>query len=248
MLAFLFALTLNLPTSMAVEVQPALPLKLSVEPELEAGLSRQLPGIVETGLQFVRRFPPKGYENNLFEWSADRGILAGKTFSIHLAMSRSASIAPLIANSGSLGLDALTLAPINTDAKTMAIIVVLLVDKIFYDDLGQERQDGFAKLVLALAHEIYGNVQHFLEFKIEGAKLQTMEDRINQELNAFQASLMFLCGLSGHSEFNSLPEKTRNDLLNLLPAETMAFRSWQRAHPTNKLNPACEAMLKTSRP
>lgn len=140
-------------------------------------------------------------------------------------------------------MDAFTVAPMNLTRNSLSIYVMLLVDEIFYDRQGFERPDGFAHLVLALAHEIYGNVQHFLEFDMAKAKTQTISDRVHQQQKAFLASIMFLGNLSKDPKAKTLPYKIKKELLDLMPQEVQGYRSWQIANPSNKPDPACEAML-----
>lgn len=242
----LFALTVTFCLNpLAAAVEPALPIAMSMEKEVGSGLEQQLPNILNSAIAMVQMFPPKGYENNLFQWSSDRTILSGKNLTLTFATSKTESIAPILTNSNASGMDAFTLAAMDPVKKTMSIILVLLVDKIFYDAQRNERPDGFARLILALAHEIYGNVQHFLEFDLSTAKPQTMADRVQQELSAHRASLLFLGGFASDHRYESIPENIRKDLLNLLPLEIKAYRSWQNSHPSAALDPACEAMLES---
>ena len=207
--------------------KPALQVSVSYENDLGPELRQQLTEIVPTAVNFVGQFPPKGYDNNLFQWIADREILKGKSLSLVVTTSKNPTLAPLIANSGSSNMDSFTMSPINFTDKTMAIIVVLLADKIFYDGAGREARGGFSRLVLALAHEIYGNVQHFLEFNIENVQPQTRESRINQQKKSYQASIMFLGGVIESEKFPTLPPRVRDGLLSLLPKEIEGLRSWQ---------------------
>jgi hypothetical protein len=237
-------LLMSLSSNAAIEPQPALPLRMSIEKDVDAKVGQKLGGIVQVALNFVRLYPPRGYENNLFTWSRSRKILNGKSFKLHLTTSRNATFAPLLKNSDP-NMDSFTTVQFNLTQKEMPISLVLLVDRIFYDKFGNERPQGFSKLVLALAHEIYGNVQHYLEFNIENAQPQTIADRVFQQRKAFHASLMFLGRLKDSNEFSKLPANVREGLLNLIPAELRAYRSWQQANPDAALDPACEAMLRS---
>ena len=96
---------------------------------------------------------------------------------------------------------------------------------------------------MALAHEIYGNVQHFLEFSVEGAKPQTTADRISQERKAFQASIQFLEKIAQDEKAPLMPTKMRNDLLNLMPSEIKAYQSWLEAHPSLARDRTCDSLL-----
>jgi hypothetical protein len=189
-------------------------------------------------------YPPSGYENNLFTWSQDRRIRNGKSFRLYLTTSRNPTFAPLLNNSDP-NMDSFTTVQFNLTKKKMPIFLVVLVDRVFYGKLGRERPHGFSKLVVALAHEIFGNVQHYLEFNIENARPQTIADHVFQQRKAFRASLMFLGRLRDSNEFSKMPASVQEGLLQLIPDELRAYRSWQRANPEITLDPACEAMLRS---
>jgi hypothetical protein len=242
-LSFLVSFLVISTSSRAAEIRPALSIQILAESNLAPNLDRELPIILRSALTVVQMFPPKGNENNLFKWSANGEILTGKTLSIAFSMSKTPLIATLLANSSSSNIDALTVAPINVTDKTMPILVILLVDRIFYEPDGREHPYGFSKLVLALAHEIYGNVQHFLEINIDGARPQTMGDQADHERRTFRASLLFLGGVRDSEKFSTLPEHLRKGLMALFPAEIKAYKSWQRIHGSRAPDPACEAIL-----
>lgn len=242
MLALPVSLLLFPAPSQAADFGPALTVNTSFEADIPVHQRRQLRDLLHTALQFVQMFPPQGYDNNLFQWSADRQVLNGKTLSMVFTTSQNQTISPIIGRSDP-GMDGFTMVPMNQIEGTTKIMVILLADRLFYDFFGRERPNGFSRLILALAHEIYGNVQHFLEFDVSTAEPQTLKDRFLQERKAFTASLMFLGGLKDHERFATLPEKIREDLMNLLPSEIRAFRSWQTTHPSLAPDPACEAML-----
>lgn len=221
----------------------ALPITITYEPEVDDELADTVAGLINSSLTLVNAFAPKGYENNLVNWSADREILKNKTITIVLAKSNSESIAPLMQNSGAMHVDALSVAPINLQEQSLKIFVILLVDKIFYDAQGRERPDGFSKLTVALAHEVLGNVQYFLEMKVADAKAQTQTARAQQEQRAFRASILFLNEIATNPKAATLPPSIRQALLNFMPFEIGAYASWLMAHPSEKPDPACEALL-----
>lgn len=124
-------------------------------------------------------------------------------------------------------MDAITLTPINTTKKTMIIIVCLFADRLFFTPFGQERKGAFSRLVVALAHEIYGNVQSFLEMPLENQELMTPTLRQDLEIRAFTRSVAFLEGLFENPLFLRLPSKTQADLRALLPREQSMLQSWE---------------------
>lgn len=243
MVRFFCYVAVLIQLSTAAAASPAVPIKLASD-DVPLAMEQNLRPVLDSALAFVRMFPPPGYERNLFNWNAGRKTLRGKSVTLVLATSKTETFAPILRNGGMVSMDAFTMAPVKVD-KTMPILVVLLVDKLFYDSRGQELKHGFARLTLALAHEIYGNVQHFLEMDLRHPKPQTMAMRVAQERRAFQASLQFLNNVMSNKTFASLPESVRKGLQATWPSELMAFQSWLKAHPSEKPDPACEAMLQS---
>jgi hypothetical protein len=256
-ISFVFLMGLmGLSLSTAAQVQPALPLVPGFEDEIYPEWRQRLTDYLNTALLLVQRFPPEGYENNLFHWSADRAILANKSIEIIWATSQTQVLVPVLASQPS-NTDALTMAVLTKEKmptkeketekekEKMLILLVLLFDRIFYDPAGNERRDGFSRLIVTLAHEIYGSVQPLLEFKMAEARPQTVADRVDQARRSYRASIMFLGGLIRNSQFASLPKNLQEGLLNLLPDAIRGYRSWQNATKSGDLDPGGEAMLKS---
>jgi hypothetical protein len=221
--------------------KPAIPIYISISHEVDPRLGEQIPDILNSALKVVQSFPPRGYENNLFNWSVPRQILFGKNVSISVTLSHDPALEPLLSNAGANNMDMLTIAPMNSHE--MSIIVVILADKVFFNAQRNEYPDAFSRLIVGLAHEIYGNVQHFLYFNLATATAQTMADRVAQQQNAFRASISFLHDLYNNQAFAMLPLSLQKGLIGRLPFEIHGYRSWLSAHPSAQKDPSCEKML-----
>lgn len=185
---------------------------------------------LDASLTAVEAFAPSYMLSHFFKWQGDSTVLERKTFTIAMVHSSSSLLdhSRKVAGGFHPDLDAFTQANVNKKDNTMGVVLVILADKIFYDDNGFERKDAFARLVLALAHEIYGNVQMYLEKPLDGSlKPETREDRVANEISAFSASIRFLENLSTNQIFQSLPDKIKDDFKRLLVSEREGLRSWK---------------------
>lgn len=239
-------LTLLVAVSPAWAANSALEIHTRNEADVPAQLRSQLHGILSASLNFLAAFPPKTLPNNLFSWEADRAPLAGKSLTLIFATTRNPTVAKVL-SADSVDMDSLTIGAGDLDTKTLNIYVYLLVDKIFYDPLGREYTDGFSRLTVALAHEIYGNVQHFLPFDLKTARPQTIADRVRQQRNSFRASLGFLAELRERPEFKTLPPSVQKGLHTQWPLEVIRYLSWQNSQSLEDPDPVCEALLASYR-
>jgi hypothetical protein len=209
---------------------PALPIKVGFGHDFPNEFEQQVLPIVESAIHFVATFPPKKLSNHLFDWQRSRMILRGKTFVISITDSRTPITEFLKLGPGGIpkDLDAVTVIPINFTQRSLQIHTLLFVDKIFYLN-GAERPDSFARLVIALAHEIYGNVQRYLFHDILESKPMDLEMRARAEVEAFSTSIRFLEDLKKDPKFATLPPKIAQDLMNQLSRERAGLESWNRA-------------------
>jgi hypothetical protein len=125
-------------------------------------------------------------------------------------------------------MDSLTLIAIEPAKNKMQIWIIILVDRIFYDDKKAERKDGFPRLVVALAHELYGNVPHYLEETSEKMEEMTLAYRARVQVESYKTSVRFIEELRANPRFPELPESIRTGVLALLPREKEGLRSWQK--------------------
>lgn len=186
--------------------------------------------VINMGLQLAQRFPPA--EDSLFNWKGDRGVLEGKSFQFHFTTSDDPIIEKLTAGypgGRPENMDALTFEIPDLRERTVSIVTVLFVDKLFFDASGKERPDALARTIVALGHEVYGNVGAALRRDINDLSLPpTYELRRAAEVNAFSAGIAFLERLSSDKIFSALPPKIQTDLQSLLTLERRGLESWRR--------------------
>jgi hypothetical protein len=222
--------------------KPAMKVAVSIESDVPQVLHAQLQDLLGTAISFVEAFPPpESKDHSFFHWNRDRKILQGKDFLIAFSSSKNPLFAPIVR--GTTKMDAFTMTPMNVDKKQMKIMLVLLVDRIFYDQQGRERPDGLARLILALAHEIYANVHHFLSYDISKATEMTQQYRIEMERKAFHTSLSFLMSLNSNPKFMTMPESLRKKILDLIPQETRAYDHWLNQKGHNIVDQTCAEMM-----
>ena len=108
----------------------------------------------------------------------------------------------------------------------MEIQVMLFVDRLFYDESGKERVDAFSRVIISLAHEIYGVVQQYLSLDYKQVKPMTLEMRAKAQVQAFETSVLFLEELLKHPRFTDIPQKVRSELEILLLREKKGLDIW----------------------
>ena len=119
--------------------------------------------------------------------------------------------------------DAYTSLAITNDAAVASII--LDHDKIFLDEKGKKRPDGFIRLTVALAHELYGNALPLLEATAEQTQARNnVNGWRNQEIQAFQASVDFCQRIIQDPH---LPGEIRKMLVVAKKREEAGLKSWQ---------------------
>jgi hypothetical protein len=227
----------------AEEHGPVLPIGISGEQDFHPVQVMQLSNVTKAAIRVVRMFAPREIKNHLFNWTGARRLIKGKRIEIRFATGRSPWLQPLLA--GASDSDAFTVASVDLKNRRMRIVIVLLVDRLLYDPSGKEHPDGFSRLVVALAHEIFGTVQDCLEDDFDTLKPQTAADKVKLELRSYRASLSFLRGLKKNPAFGRLPAEMQVGLLGRLPPEIKAYRTWLKAHPGESPDPACGEMLKS---
>lgn len=97
------------------------------------------------------------------------------------------------------------------DESKQSIEVFLFLDRIFFDKSGERRNDGVTRMLGILAHEIFGNVNRFLQVNPERSYKSNLV-RINAEIDAFQAGIDFLHRIIADLEKD---EKNKNFVMGL---------------------------------
>lgn len=125
------------------------------------------------------------------------------------------------------------------DHPTGPFIVRLFWDRLMFEHNGgthKERADAFVRLVSALGHEIYGNVNNFkkmmtnnspsmLTLTAPQSSKKYIEVQADLEIKAFSAGVHFLQNLITKFE-KHIPEKTLNDLVAAHQREKEALHTW----------------------
>lgn len=196
--------------------------------------------VINSALVVVEMFQPEG--DDLFNWTGDRAVLKDKTFEIYYTNSNDEYINQLIINNEGLMPDN------NTDATTVLaraenndirIFLCLFKDRIFWDENRAERADGFTRLTVALAHEIYGNTQMHLRHDCSTNSTTTLPSRKQEEINAFTTSINFINKVLDslkNGTLSSLPNKDKliGDFNSAFTREKAGLESWQKASDDTK--------------
>jgi hypothetical protein len=196
------------------EVNPALAIDHAWGPDIPESQKAELLSIISSALQVIEGAAPS--TDNLFRWSANRNVLAHKRFQLHITTSNDPAWSKLLNrgdNATPREADAASIMVLSDDAK-FDIVTALFVDKLFFNKDGSERPDGFAQTIVALAHEIYGNVQHNLELDPAEYLDRRMHPReeLEIEIRAYKAAGEFGERLKESEIYSHLSEGTRDAL------------------------------------
>lgn len=158
----------------------------------------QLVGLVE-------KFGPQ-YEDTIFHWKKTTKRLPVKNINLVFTTSddpaltkpQQKSTSKLEHNPGDA--DAQTILLLDKAAKNPEIFVYIFLDKIYYDANFNKRNDDNVRVITALAHEIYGNVNAYLTSDPKESFVQNEILRINKEIKAFRAGIQCLNTAIEHLE------------------------------------------------
>lgn len=116
------------------------------------------------------------------------------------------------------------------------IVIELLWDQVMQESKAdglQERANSFARLVMALAHELYGNALYFTQnrdmlMRPESIYSESKRTELSMkaEVNAFTKGIEVILGLIRKFE-KALSPKLINDLKEILPKERAMLEHWQ---------------------
>lgn len=190
-----------------------------------ANISLEFPGndnniknIFESALAFVQICPPKN-NPSVFNWpekikrNVDKLSILGT--SAGMLKSKAAAGDPLYQaifeqTNGMSGMDALT---VRADDE---VITILLLDRILWDAKGNEAPEGFAKLSLIGAHEIYGNAPRSLMIDPKVTPSMDPRQRLESEISAYRAGIEFAETAMANTKIS---QKIRDDLEKLVGKE-----------------------------
>jgi len=185
--------------------------------------------------------------DHLFHWEGPTEVLQNKEVMIYVTDSDDPLLASLLKTHPTwLAPDtsALTVSAISqSGGKASAkIFVFLFADRLCFTPNGQEHPRSFSRVAIAMAHEIFGNVQFNLEQNIATAENQDWAARQSAEIRAFAEGIAFIDRLLSQPKF---PEKMARDFRAELDYEKRALASWKKMHspPAPKLTRVPEPLL-----
>lgn len=213
----------------------AVPFRFEVSASVEKNSPatiKTMTDVINTALAIVQAAPPPG--NHFFNWPGDKSALKNKTVVLLLTDSRDSFVADMSQTPGGAQptMDALTFGGKSRTSQEIVIGTLVLADRVFLDSKGNENPDALVRVVTALAHEFYGNVQELLEKDLNAPPAMSLVARRDSELRAFQAGIDFLERLMKNQIFDKLPSKTQNNLRTSLVREKAGLASWNTCIPS----------------
>ena len=190
--------------------------------------------IVNAAFGIVQSFPPA--HDNIFSWKGSKETLQGKRAVLYLTESTSSLVKKVFAARGD---PAVTVENFNGDSLTavmalkkgdVTIAVMLLLDRLFFSQSkkgNHERPDVLVRTMVALAHEIYGNLQADLDLKfVKGLPTEPV-DLNRRELSSFRASLDFIDRIEKSEAFIQFPFKLQSDFVEARKREEESLAHFQ---------------------
>lgn len=190
------------------------------EEEHEAWMSA-----ADSALGWVKNLAPEG--DHLFHWKGPRAPLQHKRdATFHFTALKEAQKIPGLGSHILDGSDAGTFT--HEDGTEVGIYTFLFTDTLLTDPAsGERRPDTFVRLVAALGHEIFGNVQRELETDVTRAIRITPLLRAQQEVRAFTAGVAFLERCLAFADAQSLDATLRRQFAEAIAREKRARDGWQ---------------------
>ena len=232
MFAILASLSVVNAQSKSKAGSEALKLNLEWGDDFENATEKERKPYLDTlnaALSIVQALPPA--EDNLFNWTGNRAVLTNKTFTIYYTNSDDKYVKKLLTDTGATTTkftDAATFMLGSKDEK-ISIFSCVFADKIFWDQNKIERTDSVTRLTVALAHEIYGNVQMYLKYN----PAKKLPSRKQAEINAFTAGIDFINRAQvslKNGTLSKLPNKEKliKDFNNALKIEKASLEYWKK--------------------
>lgn len=145
----------------------------------------------------VQKFGPVN-EDTIFHWKKTTKRLPVKNINLIFTTSddpaltkpQQKSTSKLEHNPGDA--DAQTILLLDKAGKNPEIFVYIFLDKIYFDEHFNKRDDENVRVITALSHEIYGNVNAYLTSDPKESLVQNEILRINKEIKAFRAGIQCL--------------------------------------------------------
>ncbi len=217
-----FGFLLLILCSSALAQEPV-PIEFTIVPDAKPIYEKiHLEDEIEGIFGLLNKYKPSS--NNLFQWNASSPYnpsISHVTFTLTTSddpeIKKHVSESPFPGEE-SLQKSGLTILWSKKNPKTnladeskQNIEVFLFLDRIFFDKSGERRNDGVTRMLGILAHEIFGNVNRFLQVNPERSYKSNLV-RIHAEIDAFQAGIDFLHRIIADLEKD---EKNKNFVLGL---------------------------------
>ena len=197
-------------------------------------LRAQYWNIISALIGVVKYAPPK--DDNLFSWSdKNNEFIKNKKLYFYITTSDDPVFSKYgVDNYISTTTDTMTFMVANSSG--FDIYLCLLVDRLFFDyDVygnSSEKKDATTRTTVALAHEIYGNVQSYLEMKIDPVNYNKEEEQKKYpteklELKAFQAGINFIKRLQLTDKYKQFSDKIKTDYNSALKREQTSLGWWK---------------------
>lgn len=204
---------------------PALPWSTIFHDDVPPSIHPQLESIAGMGFAALQALAPPG--DNLFHWTGPRDKTSQKKEVVFVFTNFATVASSAIGRELSPDSDAGTLMVGNPGDVT--IYVFLFVDRLFYALGGLvERPDAFTRFQVALAHETFGNVQHFLELDLTAAPAPTEAFRFAMEIRAFEAGVAFIEHFQGLLRQNPMGGHIPQHMAAALVREKQALAVWRQ--------------------
>ena len=180
--------------------------------------------LINTLLSGVSQYQPA--HKNIFDWPKDRPALKDTKVSLIVTMAKDIPAEVRASLPNDEAGDAFTVAL--GKGKDQQIAVFLIADRIFYDANSNEKPDATVRALTAMSHELYGNVQTYLE-AAESKSFDKPIDRKDMEIRAFKAGIDFLERFAASDKFKTMTPKIQSDVKATIEREKKGLLSWQTA-------------------
>ncbi len=178
---------------------------------------------LKRALADVAYFGPPN-QDHLFSWQGPRDVLAGKSFSLQLEENSSATAKLFFVGASDVPKGVLAFTTVKPAGE---ITLHLVTDRLFFDDHPLDA-DASARLVAALAHEIYGPVQDALLTPLDAIQsFRTPEEHVQRQTYAFEASTQFLQRIVTSEEYTTYDGEKQQAYQALLVQEQRGIDAWK---------------------
>jgi hypothetical protein len=177
-------------------------------------------------IYLTKALEPEG--NSLWKWEGDKKTLEKKAVQVHVTTSADPIFQKVKANFPA-DTDALTIVVGNKATGDTQIMVLLLADKFVYDGRRERsREEIAARMNVATAHELNGNVLGALEMDTKNPPKIDEKHRAKTEVRAFTAGIAFLEALMANDGFKDLGEREKAVYRERLANEKAGLASWSK--------------------